>query len=126
MKRTNWMVMMLALVTPALAAAQEAASSQEKQATEIGVYAYYAGGARRFVGAGGRIIAEGRNFEEFAAKLGATPAETPGRKGNEDQWNVAVLNILSRQGWELIGCQWYERVDNYSYTCHFKRERGES
>jgi hypothetical protein len=114
--------MLTALALPVTVNAQDAPAPPQKQAPEIGVYVYHVDGAKRFIRAGGKMIAEARDFAQFVAMLGGTPEETPGRRANEDQWNAAVLNVLSRQGWHLLGCQWFERADSYTYMCHFKRD----
>jgi hypothetical protein len=68
------------------------------------------------------MIAESNNFEQFITRIGGSGADVPGRNATEEQWNAAVLNVLARQGWKLLGCQLHTRIsDDYMYSCYLER-----
>jgi hypothetical protein len=93
---------------------------------EYGIYTHYLGAAKRWAGPDGRIVEHG-NLNAFLEALGARPDEMPEKYASEERYNAAVLNLLARDRWELVNCQFVVRSRSDLYTCYLKRpvEKGE-
>lgn len=107
------------LATPALAQRAETSPPAGTQ-WEYGVYRHYAGQAKRWVAGNGEVIESGK-LPDFILRIGGSQSDVRRGGASEEEWNASVLNVLGRQGWELVGCQAYERSGTPTYLCYFKR-----
>jgi hypothetical protein len=113
------------LAASSTAAAQSRATPAPAHATatapwEYSVYSTWIGSGMRWVAPTGEVTGKGRPGE-FLEALGAAPGEIPHKHASEEAWDAAALNILGRQGWELVGCNMIERTRTYHRTCYLKR-----
>jgi hypothetical protein len=87
---------------------------------EYGIYTHYLGAAKRWAGPDGRVVEHG-NLNEFLEALGARPDEIPEKYASEERYNATVLNLLARDRWEVVNCQFVVRSRSDLYTCYLKR-----
>jgi hypothetical protein len=87
---------------------------------EYGIYTHYLGAAKRWAGPDGRVVEHG-NLNGFLEALGARPDEIPEKYASEERYNATVLNLLARDRWEVVNCQFVVRSRSDLYTCYLKR-----
>jgi hypothetical protein len=116
----------LCVIPQAATAQQKDSSSSPTPRWEHGIFAHRVDRESYWVAAGGRVIAFSDKVAELIAALGGGPADMPGRRAPNEAWTAAVLNVLGRQGWELVTCQLMWDGGSPTYTCYLKRPVGRS
>ena len=129
-RRPATLALLLLAAAAAPAAAQPAAApAVERTATQspdaaprwsYGIFVHHLGAAKRWT-VGGQPFIEDNNIGRFIAKIGGDSTEVPHRNDPEETWNVAVLAILGRQGWELVNCEVFGQEFRESYFCYLKK-----
>lgn len=118
--------LILALVLlPRAAAAQDAPERSEPAVQwEYAVYEKEFGPAQVLVVGDQRTRTAERDFRKFIPAIGGTPADVPEVTASTAEIDAAVLNVLGRQGWELVQCLRTEVADrDLRVVCYFKRAR---